>query len=210
MVSGRAVVPELLQEQVTGERLAREAARLLEDPVAATAQRAAFKEVRARLGEPGVGRRAARAVLAVARRRMKIPAPVALAVGPPLGALALRALALTLRVRREEAAVAPLWAARAPVIYVVWHGRILLLPYLYGRRGCRVLASRSRDGEVVARWIAPLRLRPGARLLVAGRGRGAPPARARAPERRRGRGRAGRADRARARCSSPAWSRWRA
>jgi lipid-A-disaccharide synthase len=67
LVSGRAVVPELIQEDVTGARLAAEASRLLEDPVAATAQRAAFKELRARLGEPGVGRRAARAVLAAAR-----------------------------------------------------------------------------------------------------------------------------------------------
>lgn len=91
---------------------------------------------------------------------MKIPAALALTVGPPLGAAALRALAFTLRVRREEAAVAPLWAARAPVIYAVWHGRILLLPHLYGRRGCRVLASRSRDGEVVARWITRFGLVP--------------------------------------------------
>jgi lipid-A-disaccharide synthase len=67
LVSGRAVVPELIQGEVTGARLAREAARLLEDPVAATAQRAAFKELRARLGEAGVGRRAARAVLDTAR-----------------------------------------------------------------------------------------------------------------------------------------------
>jgi lipid-A-disaccharide synthase len=69
LVAGRVVVPELIQAQVTGERLAAEATRLLdEDPVAATAQRAAFKEVRARLGEPGVGRRAAQAVLRTARR----------------------------------------------------------------------------------------------------------------------------------------------
>lgn len=67
LVSGRAVVPELIQGQVTGERLAAEAARLLEDPVAATAQRAAFKDLRARLGEPGVGRRAARVVLDTAQ-----------------------------------------------------------------------------------------------------------------------------------------------
>jgi lipid-A-disaccharide synthase len=67
LVSGRLVVPELIQAQVTGERLAAEARRLLDDPVAATAQRAALKELRARLGEPGVGRRAARAVLAAAR-----------------------------------------------------------------------------------------------------------------------------------------------
>jgi lipid-A-disaccharide synthase len=68
LVAGRVVVTELIQEQVTGERLAAEATRLLdEDPVAATAQRAAFKELRARLGEPGVGRRAAQAVLRTAR-----------------------------------------------------------------------------------------------------------------------------------------------
>jgi lipid-A-disaccharide synthase len=67
LVSGRMVVPELIQGEVTGTRLAGEAARLLDDPVAATAQRAAFKDLRARLGEPGVGRRAARAVLDTAR-----------------------------------------------------------------------------------------------------------------------------------------------
>ena len=67
LVSGRMVVPELIQGEVTGPRLAREAARLLDDPVAATAQRAAFKDLRARLGEPGVGLRAARAVLETAR-----------------------------------------------------------------------------------------------------------------------------------------------
>ena len=91
---------------------------------------------------------------------MKIPAPLALAVGPALGATALRALALTLHVRREEAAVMPCWTARAPVIYAVWHGRILLLPLFYGRRGSHALASRSRDGELVARWISRFGLVP--------------------------------------------------
>jgi len=91
---------------------------------------------------------------------MKIPAPLALGLGPALGAVALRALALTLRIRREEAAVAPLWAAHAPLIYAVWHGRILLLPRLYGRRGSHALASRSRDGELVARWISRFGLVP--------------------------------------------------
>ena len=91
---------------------------------------------------------------------MKIPGPLALAAGPGLGAIAVRALAATLHVRREEATVAALWAARAPVIYAVWHGRILLLPYLYGRRGIHALASRSRDGEMVARWIRRFGLEP--------------------------------------------------
>jgi lipid-A-disaccharide synthase len=67
LISGRPVVPEILQDELSGRRLASEAARLLEDPVAATAQRTAFKEVRAQLGEPGVGERVARAVLDLAR-----------------------------------------------------------------------------------------------------------------------------------------------
>lgn len=91
---------------------------------------------------------------------MKIPGPLALAAGPALGVIAMRVLAATLRVRREEAAVAPLWAARAPLIYAMWHGRLLLLPYLYGHRGAHVLTSRSRDGELVARWISRFGLDP--------------------------------------------------
>lgn len=91
---------------------------------------------------------------------MKIPPALTLALGPALGAVALRALVATLRVRREEGAVAALWAARAPVIYAVWHGRVLLLPRLYGCRACRVLTSRSRDGELVARWMSRFGLVP--------------------------------------------------
>lgn len=75
------------------------------------------------------------------------------ALAPSLGAWALRLLARTLRIRREERAVAPLWASHTPAIYVVWHARLLLLPYLYGHRGARVLISRSRDGEMVARLV---------------------------------------------------------
>jgi lipid-A-disaccharide synthase len=66
LVAGRAIVPEILQDELSGERLAAEARRLLENPVAATAQRAAFKDLRGRLGEPGVGGRAAAAVLVTA------------------------------------------------------------------------------------------------------------------------------------------------
>jgi lipid-A-disaccharide synthase len=67
IIAGRSVVPELLQDAASGERLAVEARRLLAEPAAAAAQRAAFAELRGRLGEPGVGQRAARAVLAAAR-----------------------------------------------------------------------------------------------------------------------------------------------
>jgi lysophospholipid acyltransferase (LPLAT)-like uncharacterized protein len=40
------------------------------------------------------------------------------------------------------------------VIYTVWHGQILLLPYLYGRRfRIHALTSRSRDGEILSRFV---------------------------------------------------------
>jgi lipid-A-disaccharide synthase len=67
LVLGRPVVTELFQEEATGERVATEALRLLDDPGARDAQRAAFRELAEGLGEPGVGARAARLVLAVTR-----------------------------------------------------------------------------------------------------------------------------------------------
>jgi lipid-A-disaccharide synthase len=63
---GRAVVPELYQHSMTSVRLAREALSLLTDAGARDAQRAAFGELSGQLGEPGVGMRAARLVLAQA------------------------------------------------------------------------------------------------------------------------------------------------
>ncbi len=84
---------------------------------------------------------------------MKLPPPIRFRVLPALGAGALRLLAITLRVRRDERSVDPLWQADTPAIYVAWHARILLLPSLYGWRRACVLASRSRDGDVVSRFV---------------------------------------------------------
>ena len=43
-----------------------------------------------------------------------------------------------------------------PVIFLVWHGRILIAPYFFRRRGIMCLISPSEDGEIVAqitsRW----------------------------------------------------------
>jgi len=65
---GRAVVPELFQEALSGETLGCLAHRLLETPGALAAQRAALGQLARELGEPGVGARAARLVLAEAGR----------------------------------------------------------------------------------------------------------------------------------------------
>src|SRR5439155_920120 len=41
----------------------------------------------------------------------------------------------------------------APVIYVVWHARLLVLPYLFRGRGLWALVSRSEDGEMLADFV---------------------------------------------------------
>lgn len=73
----------------------------------------------------------------------------------------MRILGATLRVTFAGVEdLVPRWAAGAPVIYAVWHGRILMVPWLHARlartRGARpvtVLVSRSSDGEIVARYM---------------------------------------------------------
>lgn len=83
-------------------------------------------------------------------------------LGPPVTAAAVRALGATLRLRSEGLEpLEPLWTARRPVIYAVWHARILMVPWLnarlartHGARLARVLTSRSRDGELAARLVS--------------------------------------------------------
>lgn len=71
IVAGRALVPELLQSDVTGARLAEEALELLRDSTRYRSQREGLRGVRGRLGSSGVGERAARSVLETAGYSMK-------------------------------------------------------------------------------------------------------------------------------------------
>jgi lysophospholipid acyltransferase (LPLAT)-like uncharacterized protein len=88
-----------------------------------------------------------------------------------------RVLARSLRLRElPPPFLQARWHAREPVIYTVWHGQILLLPYLYGRRfRIHALTSRSADGELLSRFIQGFGIhvvrgsssRGGARALLA-------------------------------------------
>lgn len=60
LILGKAAVPELIQHDVTPERVAAEARSILDDPARAAAMRADLARVRSLLGEPGAARRAAR------------------------------------------------------------------------------------------------------------------------------------------------------
>jgi lipid-A-disaccharide synthase len=67
IIAGKEVVPELLQHDVNGERIAAEARRLLE-PEYNRWVREELASVRTRLGEPGASRRAAEAIMSVVPR----------------------------------------------------------------------------------------------------------------------------------------------
>ena len=68
LVAGKTVVPELIQDDFTPERVAAETIRFLTDDVLASNTRAELAAVRERLGAPGASGRAADAILAIARQ----------------------------------------------------------------------------------------------------------------------------------------------
>lgn len=66
LIAGRRVVPELIQDDCTPERVADEALALLTDAARADEMRRGLREVREKLGAPGASARAAAAVLKIA------------------------------------------------------------------------------------------------------------------------------------------------
>jgi lipid-A-disaccharide synthase len=69
LIAGRPVAPELIQDRLTPEAVARETVSLLTDERRAAVMRADLADVCARLGGPGASRRAAAAVLAASGTR---------------------------------------------------------------------------------------------------------------------------------------------
>jgi hypothetical protein len=80
---------------------------------------------------------------------------------PPVGAALVRTLGRTLSIEVLGGEhVAPLWRGSQPLIYAIWHGQILMVPFVNERlrrtcaaRPVHVMASRSRDGELLARFV---------------------------------------------------------
>jgi lysophospholipid acyltransferase (LPLAT)-like uncharacterized protein len=70
-------------------------------------------------------------------------------LGGVAGRTALDALLGTVRFR----IVAPEPRTGGPVIYTLWHGRLLPLTYLHRRQTITTLISRSGDGEYIARIV---------------------------------------------------------
>jgi lipid-A-disaccharide synthase len=64
LVAGRSIVPELIQDEATPDRLSQEVRRLLTDSKAYNEMKSGLRQVKQSLGEPGASRRAAQVVLA--------------------------------------------------------------------------------------------------------------------------------------------------
>lgn len=71
LVAGQRIVPELIQEDFTPERVSGEVAALLTDRVRHAQMTAALRRVKAQLGSPGASVRAAEAILEVASAKAK-------------------------------------------------------------------------------------------------------------------------------------------
>ena len=68
LVAGRSVVPELIQDEATAERLSQEVLHLLCNPLVYDGMKEGLRQVRESLGEPGASRRAAQVALSECRR----------------------------------------------------------------------------------------------------------------------------------------------
>ncbi len=83
------------------------------------------------------------------------PAPKrdrALAFIVPLGAMVVRLLAWTWRIRIvNPEAIAPLQQAKAPYVFACWHGQMLPLLWVHRGQGIAILVSEHRDGEIITR-----------------------------------------------------------
>jgi lysophospholipid acyltransferase (LPLAT)-like uncharacterized protein len=89
-------------------------------------------------------------------QRFTVSQRIALVVVPPLTALVLAAIGLTLRFRviAEEGAVPQRPHARG--IYCYWHRCTLAAAWYFRKYGCTILISRSFDGELITRASALL------------------------------------------------------
>lgn len=76
-------------------------------------------------------------------------------VVPPLAYLFLAALRMTLTVRHvNREAVEEIWQRGESIVACFWHGRLLAMPFSYKRGKGKVLISRHRDGELIARIVS--------------------------------------------------------
>jgi lysophospholipid acyltransferase (LPLAT)-like uncharacterized protein len=79
---------------------------------------------------------------------------LALAVVPPLAALLIRLLGMTLRYEdRAEPGVTPGYQIPGPVVFAFWHRSLLACAHRFKNLDIAILISASFDGELIARTV---------------------------------------------------------
>jgi lysophospholipid acyltransferase (LPLAT)-like uncharacterized protein len=79
---------------------------------------------------------------------------IALALVPPIAALVIRLLGMTLRYEdRAEAGVTPGYKIPGPVVFAFWHRSLLTCAYRFRNLDIAILISSSFDGELIARTV---------------------------------------------------------
>jgi hypothetical protein len=86
--------------------------------------------------------------------RRSLTQRLALAVVPPLAALLIRLLGLTLRYEdRADPGVTPGYAIPGPTVFAFWHRSLLACAYRFRSLDIAILISPSFDGELIARTV---------------------------------------------------------
>jgi hypothetical protein len=79
---------------------------------------------------------------------------MALLLVPPVAALIIRLLGMTLRYEdRAEPGVTPGWAIPGPVVFAFWHRSLLACAHRFKNLDIAILISSSFDGELIARTV---------------------------------------------------------
>ena len=85
---------------------------------------------------------------------------ITLALVPPIAALLIRLLGLTLRYEdRAEPGVTPGYAIPGPVVFAFWHRSLLACAHRFRNLDIAILISSSFDGELIARTVELLGFR---------------------------------------------------
>jgi hypothetical protein len=95
-----------------------------------------------------------------ARPKLRFGQRVALVLVPPVAALLIRLLGMTLRYEdRAEPGVTPGWAIPGPVVFAFWHRSLLSCAHRFRNLDIAILISSSFDGELIARTVELLGFR---------------------------------------------------
>ena len=87
-------------------------------------------------------------------RRVPLFARLEISVAAGAILLVLRLLGCTVRWSRQGCEeLERSWAAGEGVVMAFWHGRAIMLPFVYGGRGASIMNSTHRDGEIVSRVL---------------------------------------------------------